>query len=274
MNKTYVIHHSADFDGLFCREIAKHFLKEAILIGWDYGDDIPTVESDAIVVMLDISIDALMTHKNLLWIDHHKTAIEKHPSSIAGYRIDGVAACRLAWQFFTSNDITNLPSKEAFVSRSVEEPLSIRLAGEYDIWDKRDPRVDKFQHGLSSQDLDYERLFVDDSYVNDLCKAGASVEYSRNLNAEKFMKTSAFTIKFEGYNFIAANFSFAANSAFISVIKPEHDACMAFRYDGENWNFSLRQCPGKDVDLSVIAKKYGGGGHRTACGFNVKNLPF
>ena len=33
--KTTVIHHSADFDGLFCREIARKFLPGAELIGWN-----------------------------------------------------------------------------------------------------------------------------------------------------------------------------------------------------------------------------------------------
>jgi nanoRNase/pAp phosphatase (c-di-AMP/oligoRNAs hydrolase) len=30
----------------------------------------------------------------------------------------------------------------------------------------------------------------------------------------------------------------------------------------------------KDVDLSLIAKKYGGGGHAGACGFQCAELPF
>lgn len=37
--KTTVIYHRTDFDGLFCREIARKFLSEAKLTGWDYGDE-------------------------------------------------------------------------------------------------------------------------------------------------------------------------------------------------------------------------------------------
>jgi hypothetical protein len=76
--------------------------------------------------------------------------------SIPGYRIDGVAACRLAWQWF-SNDHTNpviqfggLPPKEEYIDRRVSEPLAVRLAGEYDIWDRRDERAETFQYGLRS----------------------------------------------------------------------------------------------------------------------------
>jgi len=49
--------------------------------------------------MLDISIPGLMMHQDLIWIDHHKSAMEKWDNGPEGYRIDGVAACRLAWQW-------------------------------------------------------------------------------------------------------------------------------------------------------------------------------
>jgi len=41
-----------------------------------------------------------MERPGLVWIDHHKSAIEKYGATTPGYRIDGVAACRLAWQWF------------------------------------------------------------------------------------------------------------------------------------------------------------------------------
>jgi len=76
-----------------------------------------------------------------------------------GYRIDGVAACRLAWQYLKEKDpqwVTHLngfPKKEDFIERRVIEPIAVRLAGEYDIWDKRDPNAELFQHGLRSKEL-------------------------------------------------------------------------------------------------------------------------
>lgn len=42
--------------------------------------------------------------------------------------------------------------------------------------------------------------------------------------------------------------------------------------DGK-WTVSLRRVPGSDLDLSAIAKKYGGGGHPGAAGFNKKEFP-
>jgi len=161
--KITVIHHSADFDGLFCREIARKFLPKAELIGWDFGQPPLEIPVGPIYV-LDLPVDAPFgfdyrkTGKahgpqhppGLIWIDHHKSSIDSHPTDIPGYRIDGVAACRLAWQWFLCCDgnwtaprssamapAGVLPMKQDFINRTVNEPLAILLAGEYDVWDCR-----------------------------------------------------------------------------------------------------------------------------------------
>jgi len=58
-------------------------------------------------------------------------------------------------------------------------------------------------------------------------------------------------------------------------LTPEHDACFGFNWTGKEWNVSLYHAPGKEHhDLSLIAVKHGGGGHRGACGFKTNKLPF
>jgi nanoRNase/pAp phosphatase (c-di-AMP/oligoRNAs hydrolase) len=53
---------------------------------------------------------------------------------------------------------------------------------------------------------------------------------------------------------------------------------MGFYYTGKDWAFSLYHAKHRtDLDLSTIAVKYGGGGHRGACGFrldSLKDMPF
>jgi hypothetical protein len=295
MNKTIVIYHRADFDGIFCREIARKFLPQAELIGWDYGDPPPFVFPDDRIYMLDISIEGMMDHPNLCWIDHHKSAIDKYSCYvIQGYRIDGVAACRLAWQWFTHvianevmSDSAYLPRKEEFIDRSVEEPLAVRLAGEYDIWDKRDPRAELFQHGLRSCDITENlwslllvptkssegRVDVGAVAVAALLEAGQAIQYAQTRQNESVIKSNGFTVQFEGLCFLACNAARYNSHLFTAGIKPEHDALMGFNYDGQQWRVSLYGVPGKpDVDLSIIAVKHGGGGHKQACGFRTPKL--
>jgi oligoribonuclease NrnB/cAMP/cGMP phosphodiesterase (DHH superfamily) len=287
-SRTLVIYHKADFDGIFCREIAKRHFDSiqwpAEYIGWDYGDPVPTVSPEDKIYMLDISVDGLMDHPNLNWVDHHKSAIDKFSKTIQGYRIDGVAACRLAWQYFGGiNDWKGdgKPTKQDFVDRKVSEPLAVRLAGEYDIWDRRDPNAELFQHGLKSEPLaegDW-KLLLDvnnsDAWVSHLLENGKVLQYAQTHQNESIIKAAGFTIDFEGLKFLACNHARYNSHLFTAGLTPEHDACFGFCWRDGQWVVSLYHAPGKEHhDLSQIAVKYGGGGHRGACGFRCKNLPF
>lgn len=313
MKNVIVIYHRADFDGIFCREIAKHFLgQRADYLGWDYGDEMPVIEPTVhTIYMLDISVQGMMEDPRLTWIDHHKSAIDKFPPSTLGLRIDGVAACRLTWQWFKDPIAAQTKiSKEDYIDRVVKEPYAVRLAGEYDVWDKRDPRAELFQHGLRSRDLKpvWSLLLGANPKMSDLSEnmaeselkdlidengqvlppivfrlheAGKILQYAKRESNAAVIKKSGFTVRFEGLCFLACNASPGFNSfLFEAGIKAEHEGLLGFNYTGHSWRISLYGVPGKpDVDLSRIAVKYGGGGHKQACGFEVQSdnpgfLPF
>lgn len=285
-----VIYHRSDYDGLFCREIAHKFMPEAELIGWEYNDPEPVIGMDDQLYILDLSVPGLMAHRNLVWIDHHASAITKYPKNIYGYRIDGVAACRLAWQYFTNETGPfnphcptdyRLPEKQEYIDRTVSEPFAVCLAGEYDIWDKRDPRAELFQHGLRGEDLDWEKLLENDPddglnpYIYRLLEQGKALQYAKNHENESIIKAFGFTIQFEGLTFLACNHARFNSHLFTAGIKPKHDALMGFNWTGTKWRVSLYHAPEKEQhDLSLIAVKHGGGGHRGACGFVADQLPF
>lgn len=280
--KTLVIHHSADFDGLFCREIARKFLPDAELVGWDFGQPQIDPGNADVIYILDLPPESVKfdadggSFQSVVWIDHHKSSIEKWGDRFPGYRIDGVAACRLAWQWFSGR--TNLPSKEDFLNRRVAEPLAVRLAGEYDVWDHRDDKEDvTFQFGLRAQsEINWDALLRDDrgltrSYIAE----GLLVErYSRKGNAE-IIKSRGFDLKFEGLNFLALNTTKKSSTTFEAGVEERHDGCLAFSFDGKNkvWIVSMYGVDHKrDIDLSKIAVKHGGGGHRNACGFQIPDI--
>jgi uncharacterized protein len=332
--KTTVVHHSADFDGLFCREIARKFLHDAELIGWDFADPPLALPPDGNVVVLDLPVDRPFGfvfakpetvvakfpdvhamkefNKRLVWIDHHGSSIASHPQEIPGYRIDGVAACRLAWQWFddkmSCQDPAMLPSKQEFVDRKVREPLAVRLAGEYDIWDRRDPRAEVFQFGLRSRELtpeDWKWLLAPDekpsvseieamidaghakdllepdgttipAIVHQLLDAGALLQRYQQRNDASMMHRS-FLLDWEGLKFLALTTARCNSLTFASRDKPEtgHDALMGFYFHGKTWTVSLYHAAHRtDLDLSKIAVKHGGGGHKGACGFVCAILPF
>ncbi len=328
--KTTVIYHRADFDGLFCREIARKFLPDAELIGWDFGDEpIDPATFKDVTYILDLPVDRVIGlefpgkgpkeakgFEKIIWIDHHKSSIESHPQNIPGYRIDGVAACRLAWQWFTAKHDSDIhledfefPPKQDFIDRTVLEPLAVRLAGEYDIWDKRDPRAELFQHGLRSRhlsDADWSMLLTLDRKMSvseiealmdvghhkdllapdgttpnpivlGLLESGKVIQFVREQEYAEVIKDQGFDLELHGLKFLAccSHECDIRSHLFAAGIKPHHDALFGFTFTGKDWRVSLYHAPGKEHhDLSVIAKLYGGGGHRGACGFRTKSLPF
>lgn len=300
MNKTTVIYHSADYDGIFCREIAKKFLPDAELIGWNFGDARIKMP-DGEVYILDLSpdciegiaglgqtacIDERNFLKRIVWIDHHRTSIEKWPSSIRGYRIDGVAACRLAWQWFAPRNRggempLHLPLKEDFINRKVSEPLAVLLAGEYDIWDKRDSRAELMQYGLRCFTLTptgWDNLLTkDDDFLKEILKAGDVAQFYAQHVDESICKSRTWLMEWEGLKFLCLNSARFNSLVFAARDVPEtgHDALLGFCFDGKQWTVSMYHAKHRtDLDLSEIAKRHGGGGHRGACGFTCKILPF
>lgn len=293
--KTTIIHHSADFDGLFCGQIAKKFLPGADVIGWDFGDAKIPFPSEGTIYILDLSPDCLggdtYDSSRIVWIDHHKSSIEKWPTTIPGYRIDGVAACRLAWQWFAASaagiipDQDSLPDKLMFVERAVTEPLSVRLAGEYDIWDKRDERAEVFQFGLRSveaEHLSWARMLTvaepsAQLYIDLLLSNGRLLQRYQQRNDASVVNFRSFLQPFEGLTFLALNTARCNSLTFAAKDVPEtgHDALMGFYWTGSEWKVSLYHAKHRtDLDLSKIASSRGGGGHRGACGFQCKTIPF
>jgi oligoribonuclease NrnB/cAMP/cGMP phosphodiesterase (DHH superfamily) len=290
MNTTLVIHHSADLDGICSREVARKALGEsADYLGWDYGQPIPDLAPYETVYLIDISLPReVMVDKRakLIWIDHHKSAIEANEwLNLRGYRIDGVAACRLAWQwFFRSTDIPTLPEKDRYVDQNrVGEPLTVELLGRYDIWDKRDERVDPFQLGMQAEKApDWNLLLKEDDdpysatieYVDSIIQNGRTIQsYTEVMNAQ-ISQERGFDVAFERLTFRALNVARCNSMAFTASIKPHHEGCLAYYWNGKKWRFSLYHVDHrKDIDLSKIAVKFGGGGHAGACGFELATLP-
>lgn len=289
--RTTVIYHRADFDGLFSAAVCAKFLPgHTEFIGWDYGD--PLIDMpEGTVYVVDLSPTCLNNHDGfeeqtdrIIWIDHHKSAIDyfQH-DEIEGYRTDGVAACRLCWQWFNYNSEHGglgggLPKLEDYKVRRVDEPLALALAGEYDVWDLSDRRALPFQFGLTASGAtSFRDLAVllergGDSQTEELCAQGDSALAWQQAFAGQVMRERSYRRDWEGLRFAILGSAHTRNSMWFpqAELESEVQALMCWRYDGEKVMFSLYHAPGhEEHDLSVIASKYGGGGHRGACGFSM-----
>jgi hypothetical protein len=89
---------------------------------------------------------------------------------------------------------------------------------------------------------------------------------------EEYAEQMAGDVIWEGLIFLTINSSHRNSDAFLGAVKDHHDALLNWRFDPKSKlaTVSLYHAPGKEHhDLSLIAVKYGGGGHKGACGFRV-----
>lgn len=208
-------YHRADFDGVCSAAIVKKFVPDCELYGIDYGDPFPwdkvePLEANGMkslrrVFMVDFSLKPdemkrLSEVCDLVWIDHHKSAIEGCAGlDINGIRSTALAGCELAWELFA----------ERAGDHSLPVPESVRLLGRYDVWDAENPdwpRIEAFQFGMRTYDLmnpaDIRwRVFLDLSsevepgYVQEAIDSGTAILDYRDQEAKSLCADGAFGVE-------------------------------------------------------------------------------
>lgn len=273
-------YHSADLDGHCSGAIVLSKYPNCEMIGINYGHDFlwEKIQPQEQVIMVDFCLqpfsDMLRLNKvsTLTWIDHHKTAIEeeyKHNVQIVGSRCVDQSGCELTWKYFYPG---------------VETPQSVYLLGRYDVWDlKADERILPFQWGLRRCNTLPDNWFLwngllkKDFDISSIIQHGQTIlDYVASTN-EKFCKAYSFETTFEGYRAICCNRGFTNSQLFDSVWdESKYDLMLTFcrlPLPKKQWTVSIYTTK-KDIDAGVIAKKYGGGGHPGAAGFQCDELPF
>ena len=304
--KIICIYHSIDLDGWMSAAIVKLWFEQSLVItnsnidsivdkidfiGYNYGQPIPDLSKYDKVIMCDISfpynnMKELYRSKNtVIWIDHHISAINMLPLSIEGLRDTKFAACELTWEYF-------LPYQPM--------PEIVRLLGLYDSFQHKgtdeETKVLEFQYGARQCISNYEEAY---SYLlkslnplsefscieNDIYNNGKKIYQYLCTEAKQSYK-NGFAIYFRNdikrgsviengiLKFICINKErFNPINFGIDYHADGYDGCACFHYANGMWNFSLYNDNG-EVDCSVIATQYGGGGHKGAAGFRLNMTEF
>jgi len=271
-----VVHHN-DLDGECSAAIILHaFPEQKIeLMPMDYKDDFPfqRIGKNEEVWIVDFSLQGkgqwerlLAITEQVVWIDHHKTALASEGPQQAqdGLRKDGEAACLLTWKF---------------VHPHQDIPYPVRLVSDYDIWAKLLPETDDFHFGMEGMDTApdapiWKSLFEDyRTLVEEIVEKGKLIHKRNAKENQSYLESYGFETIFEGFNCIACNKGMAGSGLFDSAKDKDYDIMIPFVFDGRQYTVSLFST--KDhIDVSTIAKKYGGGGHKGAAGFQCEVLPF
>lgn len=341
-------YHKADLDGVCSAAIVKHFVPDVELYGIDYGEEFPVCFNDPglvecanatnkrTVYMVDFSLpvadmEKLTKVSNLVWIDHHKTAIDAAAEmqlNPRGMRSSEYAACELCWAWCAMDaqdkampDRGNCPNDIKFFA----PPEAVRLLGRYDVWADKNPEWDSkilpFQYGMRAVPSAYrpDSLWwqcqvlggpapdggpVQPMNLDTVLHTGRAILYFQATQNQRACEAGAYEIliragrwfdaasgkptAFDIYapvgsqrgeqitvRAVACNTTVFNSQFFDGFYDPEkHDVMCAYaQMKNGKWKVSLYTT--KDtIDCGVIAKTFGGGGHKKAAGFTCDKLPW
>lgn len=290
--RNIIIYHGADLDGFSSAALvaiyheANNLLYELVSYNYGYSFDDCLIAPNTNIWAVDISFPPDIMKQiqkecnSFTWIDHHVSAIKSSVTNdyedINGLRIIGKAGCELVWEYckkklnfdFAKNDYLKLSY------------TPIYLLGRYDVWDHSDQDVMPFQYGMRCADWrPYDKLQIDKwkdllsnvSEINNIIENGKAIlEYVKQTNFIT-ANSKAYQCTFETHNCIALNTPTSNSQVFDSFYDPEkHDYMIVWSYSPKAGNYSASIYSTKeDCDCSIIATKYGGGGHKGASGFTV-----
>ena len=273
------IYHKSDLDGVCCKHIMRrHWVPEDIteLIGAEYGDAAPLTKlMDQSVWIADFSYDKKTMQNihdvslDLNWCDHHVSAIKEIGGGLNpgdkffNYSDQSRSGCEILWDALTDEPM----------------PLAVRLLGRYDVWDHVDPRVLPFQYGMRVVDEDNNQVWdsvleagdESDLIAQTIATGHAIIRYEQSQ--WKRLAEKAYVREWDGFKCLIVNVGGFTSKMLES--HPEYanvDILIGWSYTNGEFTYSLRSM--RAVDVSVIAKNFGGGGHKGAAGFKTSEFMF
>jgi len=273
----------------------KHIYKYADFIDFEYGEDLDLIFKkkkidfsnyrQVVVLDLNIGLDRTLSlqkkfKENFIWIDHHKRPdndinkeLIKKKIKINGIRNHKFAACFLVWKFFNKGApefVKYIQDMDLWTFKLKDSTYFI--AGLPNLKDKYNRKNIKYVFDL----LDFDNFNKNKQKIIDKGKIVHEHERKHILSLLHLGKI----IKFHGKKAFIINTIFLAGvfaDVLFSLKDKKYKDVEIFIiwnkiYNTNKYKFSLRKRDTSDVDLSLIAKEYGGGGHPAAAAFNLDDI--
>lgn len=263
-NKPLCIYHGNCADGFGAAWVVRKFYedKEVDFHAGVYQDPPPDV-TDRDVIMVDFSykrpilLDMAAKARSILILDHHKTAqadlvdLPIHVATVFDMERSG---CMIAWDYF-------FPSLNA--------PRLLAHLEDRDLWRFKLQNTREIQAAVFSYPYDFEvwdKLMYDQSL--NLVDEGKAIERKHFKDIDELLTVVQHERNIGGYIVPVANlpYIYSSDAGHKMAKNKPFAACYWDVPDGRV--FSLRSNE-KGIDVSEVAKQYGGGGHRNAAGFKV-----
>lgn len=258
----------------------KYFRGEIDFHSGVYGDAPPDVKGRDVYIV-DFSyprktiVQMAADAESLLVIDHHKTAAAD---------LDGLHSFNTVAEFIAYRGAPGISSLGVIfdITRSgagltwdvcfpnLPRPALINHIEDRDLWKFAIPGTREIQATIFSHPYDFEiwdRLFgLDD--LQQLVHEGAAIERKHHKDVAELVAVTKRYMKIGGYVVPAANlpYTLTSDAGHLMAADAPFAACYWDTPDGRVFSLRSRE---DGVDVSEIAKEYGGGGHKHASGFRV-----
>lgn len=283
MKHPLCIYHGHCNDGFTAAWVVRRAIPRCELYAGVHQDPPPDVRG-LDVILVDFSykravLEALArAAASLLIIDHHKTAIEElgdlrtveslaqHIGHTEQDRSKGVAP---SWHAYFDLERSGAGLAWDFFFPSEPRPPLIDRIEDRDLWRFAYPDTRAVTAAVCSypHELDtWDRLFSAD--LATLRADGEAIERKHQRDITELLTVVTRRMRIGGYNVPVANLPYTLTS------DAGHRLAQGEPFAGCYWDtphgrvFSLRSTDA-GIDVSEIAKRYGGGGHRNASGFRV-----
>lgn len=230
-----------------------------------YGDEPPPLLSDKYVIIVDFSYsrDILLeineVATSLLVIDHHKTA-QSNCNGLDFAKFDmNKSGAVMTWEHF-------------FITEGL--PPFLMYIQDRDLWRFELDDSNAINTAMFSYPMNFE-LWYDKFYLNwidnyELLKSeGEAILRDRQQKIDSLISGWAIERQnIAGYNVPCLNCPHWLASDVLSILAESEPFAISYSDSENQRTFQLRST--KDgIDVSEVAKKYGGGGHKHASGFVV-----
>ena len=273
MKKIIILYHNECSDGFGAAWAAwKKFGSKAEYMGLKHQTPPPLKKlRGKILYFVDITYigkdldNVIKVAEDVTILDHHisaKDEIKKAPHSI--YALDQSGA-GLAWRFFHSDK---------------KDPYLIRCVETRDLWVWKVPHAKEILAAMDVLSFDFkkwdhaakdlENIQIRKKYIE---KGLAILAYEEKIATDLFTKTQPAI--FEGHRVGVVNSPVLHSEIGHLIYEHGYDAAIIWSHQDGQIRVSMRS-NGK-VDVSKLAQKYGGGGHKAAAGFRLdpnRNLPW
>ena len=205
-------------------------------------------------------VEQMVNEAASVWlIDHHKSAIDD---------LNGVPHLN----YFTDLERSGATLAWDFLFPDEPRPLLLGHVEDRDLWRFKLPNTREIQSFVFSHEYSFELwdklMGADQVELLKMTAAGAAIERKHHKDIAELLKFCQRRMVIAGHDVPVANLPYTMSSDAGHVMGEGEPFAACYTDTAEHRVFSLRSAP-DGVDVSEIAKQFGGGGHKHASGFRV-----